>query len=396
MQLEQLGAWVDERATEIENWLETLVNMNTFTANTAGVDAGMDKMYELADSLGFTVEAVNARHRLVKAGNATQGPRILLISHMDTVFPPDGDFLEYRRIDDEFVTGPGTGDIKGGLLIGLYAMKAISEMLPDCDVQMVVNANEEIGSPTIRDWYMGENIDADFAIGLEPRFPQGELSADVPLGVVYQRRGYCAINATIYGHEAHSGVPHEGLSAIDGLAQRILKINALNDPENGISTNIGTISGGTAGNTLAGVAKALITFRYETMADGEATKAAIEEIITTPTGHNPHLDIWDRGEFDVNIFIPLMERNERNQYLVDTVLEEAKRLGHNVVPIARGGGSDANYVSAGGTPSICGMGAPCVGLHSPTETIHLPMMIRRVELLTATLYRVLTEAEAKA
>lgn len=390
MQVEQLGAWVDARASEIENWLETLVNINTFTANTEGVDAGMDKMCELTDEMGFTVEAINSRHRLVKAGEGTRKPRILLISHMDTVFPPDGDFLEYKRIDDELVTGPGVGDIKGGLLIGLYAMKAVAELLPDCDVQMIVSANEEIGSPTIRDWFMGENIDADYAIGLEPGFPQGPLTADVPLGVVYQRRGYSAMEATIYGKEAHSGVPHEGISAIVGLAERILKINALNAPEKGISTNVGVVSGGTAGNTLAATAKALVSFRYETMADGEATKAAVEEIITAPTVYNKHLDIWDRGEFEVQIFTPPMERNERNQYLVDTVLAEAERLGHNVVPIARGGGSDANYISAGGTPSICGMGAPCVGLHSANEVIHLPMMIRRVELLAATLYRLLT------
>lgn len=390
MQLDGLHAWVETQKAEIEETLKTLVALNTYTANTTGVDAGMDMLSEMAQRHGLTVEAINRRHRLLKATKGDNPkPRILLISHMDTVFPPDGEFLHYETLDDGFVRGPGVGDIKGGLLIGFYAMCAMPELCESYDVQMIVSADEESGSPTIRDWYMGGHVGADYAIGLEPGFPQGPLSATVDLGVVYQRRGYGAIRFKVFGKDAHSGTPHLGLSAIEAMAQRIVRLHALNQPEQGISVNVGLMNGGISPNTVAGEAEATVSFRYERMADGEATKAAIEEIIQGQYVHNAGLDLWERAEMHVEAFIPPMERSEKNQVMVDIVLEEAKRLGHNVVPIARGGGSDANFISASGTPSICGMGAPAHGIHTTEEMIHLPMMLERINLLASTLYRII-------
>jgi glutamate carboxypeptidase len=85
-----------------------------------------------------------------------------------------------------------------------------------------------------------------------------------------------------------------------------------------------------------------------------------------------------------------MEKSDVNQKLIDLVLQEAKRLGQNVVPIARGGGSDANHTSAAGTPSICGMGAPAQGIHTEQEMIYLPGLFDRIALLTSVLYRLVT------
>jgi len=310
---------------------------------------------------------------------------------MDTVFPPDGDFLEYQVLEGGFVQGPGVGDIKGGMLMGLWAMKAITELTDSHDVQMIVSANEEIGSPTIRDWYMGENIDADFAIGLEPGFPQGELSPTVDLGVVFQRRGYGAIRFKVEGKASHSGTPHLGLSAIEAMAQRIIRLHALNDWDNGLSVNVGLMAGGISPNTVAGEATATVSFRYERMTDGESTKAKIEDILRASYIRNDKIDVTDRlTEMETEAFIPPMEKTEANMKMVDIVLEEAKRLGQNVVPIARGGGSDANFVSQSGVPSICGMGAPAQGIHTTSEKIHLPMMLERINLLTSTIYRLTT------
>lgn len=391
MQLSDLNQWIDERKTEIETTLKTFVELNTFTDNTHGVDEGMDKLSRMVNDWGFTVEVVNARHRLVKAGNGKSKPRILLISHMDTVFPPDGDFLHYQSLPDGYIRGPGVGDIKGGMLMGLWSMLAISELLEDFDVQMAVSANEEKGSPTIRDWYLAGHCGADYAIGLEPGFPQGELSPTVPLGVVYQRRGYGAINFTVHGKASHSGTAHLGLSAIAAVAPRITKIHDLSDDSRGISTNVGTIEGGISPNTVAGTVKGTASFRFERLADGEEVRDAILSILTDKYIHNPGLDIWDSADAEVDAFIPPMERTEGNQLMVDIVLKEAERLGQNVVPIARGGGSDANFVSATGTPSICGMGAPTQAIHTDQETVYLPMMFERINLLTSTIYRLIEQ-----
>lgn len=357
MQLAELKPWIDPQRAEIEQLLRELVEINTYTANVAGVDRAMQVFSAFAQQKGVRVEPVNERHRLFKLPDATRRPRILLIAHMDTVFPPDGDFLHYEPLPNGFVRGPGTGDIKGGLILGLYAMLAARELLPDIDVQLIVSADEETGSPTIREWYTNGHVGADYAIGLEPGFPQGELSATVPLGVVYERRGYGAIHFTVTGKAAHSGTPQLGLSAIEAIAQRIVRIHALNAPEKGISSNVGIMSGGISPNTVAGTAEAVASFRFERLEDGLATQQAIEAIICESYVDNPGLQLSDSATFKLESFLPPMERTSESQKIVEVVLAEAQQLGHPVVPIARGGGSDANFTSSAGTPSICGMGA---------------------------------------
>lgn len=388
MQVQDLGQWVKSQTTEIEDVLKSFVNLNTFTGNEAGVDAGMAQLSERAVRMGLDVETINDRHLLIKAIKGESTSRILLISHMDTVFPPDGEFLDYESLGDGFVQGPGVGDIKGGMLMGLWAIKAVTLLLDNYDVQMIVSANEEIGSPTLRDWYMGENIGADYAIGLEPGFPQGELTPTVDLGVVYERRGYGAIRFTVTGKASHSGTPNLGLSAIEAMAQRIVRLHELNEWDKGVSVNVGIMTGGISPNTVAGAATATVSFRYERMADGETTKAKIEDIIQASYISNDDILVSDTvTDMVTEAFIPPMEQTEMNMKMVDIVLAEAKRLGHPVVPIARGGGSDANFVSRSGVPSICGMGAPAQGIHTTSEKIYLPMMLNRIDLLASVLYQ---------
>ncbi|PJF27855.1 MAG: hypothetical protein CUN53_02505 [Phototrophicales bacterium] len=385
MERGELKSWVESQKPAVESLLRDLVEINTYTANETGVDQGMALLDQAASDAGFTVERINERHRLISLEKRGTAPRILLISHMDTVFPPDGEFLHYHALGDGFVRGPGVGDIKGGLVMGLWAMAALREFASDYDVQMVVSADEETGSPTIRDWYLANPTHADFGIGLEPGFPQGALTPTVPLGVVYQRRGYGAVNFTVNGKSAHSGTPHLGLSATEAMAHRIIRLHALNNPERNINVNVGMVRGGISANTVAGTVEAAVSFRFERLSDGEMTRNAVIEAILDSCVCNPQLDLWDSATYTLDSFIPPMERTERSQLMIDIVLEQAALLNHNVVPIARGGGSDANYISASGTPAICGMGAPTADIHTPSETIYLPMLHERIALLALTL-----------
>lgn len=387
MQLTELHSWIDLQKPIVEKELREFVNINTYTANKAGVDAGMEKLSLLAQHYKMPVEAINGRHRLIKAGNGTGKPRIMLVSHMDTVFPPDGAFQKYETLENGFVRGPGVGDIKGGMLIGLWSMIALRELLTDFDVQMIVSADEETGSPTIRDWYMGGHIGADAVIALEPGFPQGALTPEVELGVVYQRRGYASLHYKVKGKSSHSGVAHLGISAVEGAAQRIVRLHALSDAANGISINCGVVNGGTSPNTVPGEVTGSVSWRFERLVDGQRIQHAVEEILKGVYAYNEGLEQGETCEYELDAFIPPMERTPENMKLIDVVLEESRRLGQNVVPIARGGGSDANFTSAAGTPSICGMGAPADGIHTDQEIVYLPGLFDRIELLTSTLYR---------
>jgi glutamate carboxypeptidase len=387
MQLKDLKQWIQEQAPAIEAALRELVEINTYTTNTFGVDSGMAALSELTARFGLEMQEVNERHRLIKAGNGKGKPRIMLISHMDTVFPPDGEFQNYEPLENGFVRGPGTGDIKGGLLIGLWSMVALGKLTEDFDVQMIVSADEENGSPTIRDWYTGGHIGADIAIGLEPGFPQGPLTPTVNLGVVYQRRGYASVHFTVKGKACHSGTPHLGVDAMESFARRLLDMKALNDPSKNVSVTIGTANGGISPNTVAGEVRSTVSWRFERLADGQRIQAQIEEILERVYIVNEELGLQDSTEYFLDAFIPPMEKTDANMKVVEIVLEEARRLGQNLVAIARGGGSDANFTSAAGTPSICGMGAPTDNIHTDNETIYFPGLLDRVELLTSTLYR---------
>lgn len=391
MQLTDINKWVQEQSPAIKTALRELVEINTYTANTEGVDAGMDTLSTLAESLGFTVKTVNERHRLICSGNNTTKPRIMLISHMDTVFPPDGDFLHFEEDEDGFVHGPGTGDIKGGIVIGLWAMLALSKLVDDYDVQMIVSADEEKGSPTIRDWYINGHIDADYCIGLEPGFPQGELSPEVDLGVVYQRRGYGSYYFTVNGDACHSGSPHLGVDAIESYARRVIDLKALSDWDNGMSVTVGMGNGGISPNTVSGTMKGTVSWRFERLEDGQRIQREIEAIFDRTYITNEESGKSDSVDYEMDTFIPPMERSEDNQKLIDIVLGESQRLEQNVVAIARGGGSDANWTSSSGTASICGMGAPAQDIHTVNEKIYYPGVLDRVELLASTLYRMYAE-----
>ncbi|HLA43635.1 MAG TPA: M20/M25/M40 family metallo-hydrolase [Aggregatilineales bacterium] len=389
--INDLNHWICEQQTAFLELLENLVNINTFTANTAGVDCGMDVVCEYVERMGFHIEVIHSKHRLIKAGNG-KGKRILLVAHMDTVHPPDGDFQVYTQQGD-FASGPGVGDIKAGLVMGLWTLLAMDQENPDYNIQMVISADEELGSPSIQDWYAEGKSGADYAICLEPGFPQGGLSPDVPIGIVKQRKGTGRVQFTIRGKAAHAGGAWEqGISAIEAMAQRIIKIHALSDLERGITTNVGIVNGGTAANTIADSCKASVDFRYLTEKDGRETLDSIYEIINTPVIQRAGLDAQDYAEdVELNVFMPPMEYRPENQILLDTVLQEAARLGQVIVPIVRGGGSDANWISGSGIPVICGMGAAAEGIHTTEERILLPLTFDRLELLIASVYRLVNQ-----
>jgi glutamate carboxypeptidase len=285
------------------------------------------------------------------------------------------------------VSGPGVGDIKGGLVMGLYAMALLERAHPGSDIRMIISADEEIGSPGLRDWYQKGHTGAAFAIGLEPGFPQGDLEPAIPLGVVYQRRGYGAVRFSVTGLGTHSGTAHLGLNAIVAAAHRVLALAELEDREQGISINVGSIAGGTAANTVPSSVEGVVSFRYSRQSDGEAVLAEVERILLDRYIHNPEAGTWDCATITREAFIPTMERTDANMRMIDVVLEEAAALGQLVVPIPRGGGSDANWVSKSGTPAICGMGAPAYGIHTTDERVHFDMMLARIVLLARVLAR---------
>jgi len=387
----QLKIWLQEQQSAFVEALAALVNQNTFSANTEGVEIGMQMVDMWAAAAGFTTQTINEKHRLVCTEKGTANNRILLVAHMDTVHPADGDFQTYEPLADGFVRGPGTGDIKGGLLMALWAMKALTEFDDNFDVQLIISAEEEIGSPTLREWYTTNAAQADYVICMEPAFPvKGDsIIVGAPTGVVQQRKGCGHVTFSVSGRASHAGGAWElGVNAVEAMAHHILNIQALSDVDRGITTNIGMVNGGTALNIVPDHCEVGVDFRFLRQTDGDETLANIKAIVRQSTVYNETVKQGSTLDtFNIKIFMPPMELTPSSQTMIDIVLEEAQKLGQPVQAINRGGGSDANWISSSGVPTICGMGAPAEAIHTTAEKIHLPTLFDRLELLIHTVRR---------
>lgn len=384
-----LREWIFAQRSTILDQLTTLVNQNSYTANIEGVAKAFSMFNQLVDRHGFERETIAGKHMLVKAGSG--GPRLLLISHMDTVHPPESGFTTLKREGDEILHGPGVGDMKGGLLAAFYAMaafKATAGSLP-CEVHLVISAEEETGSETMMKWFAEQSPNYAYALGFEPGHVDNLVSYSSSSGVVIKRKGTGRGMFTLRGKAAHSGGAYSaGLSAIEAFAHKTIAIHRLANTEKGMTTNVGLVSGGTAANTIAETCSGEVDWRFDTVKDGEKLRDLIHEVLATPsvrnaaTGDHDHLTHW-QGE----VLYPPMVSTEQAQKLAGVYVDAAQSQGQQIKLLARGGSSDACFTSAHGVASICGLGIPCSGIHTEDERAHLTGLLDRAAIAAVTLER---------
>ena len=223
-----LHAYLDNHRQQMFSALEKLVRINSGSRNKPGVDAvGRVIADALADcQLALeTIESEKFGNTLIFRTPAAQGEtrQVLLTGHMDTVFPPDTDFTEYRE-DGTRAYGPGVIDMKGGLVTGIFAIKTLAAtgVLQQLPLAFVCTGDEEIGSPWSKATTQKEAQKSDCAFVLEV----GGLNGEVVTG----RKGNLSARLCVSGRAAHAAVAGPGkTSAIVEMAHKILAIEALND-----------------------------------------------------------------------------------------------------------------------------------------------------------------------
>jgi glutamate carboxypeptidase len=197
-------------------------------------------------------------------------PFQLLIGHSDTVWPHGTLAAMPVRREGSRLAGPGVFDMKGGLVVMLYALRALRELglQPALSPVVLVNSDEEIGSPESTRHIQRLARAAARVFVLEPGFgPQGALKT--------ARKGVLRFDVLVQGKSAHAGLaPQEGVSAILELSHIVQQLFALNDWEHGVSVNVGEINGGTRPNVIAHEARAVVDVRVPTVADAERISAA--------------------------------------------------------------------------------------------------------------------------
>jgi glutamate carboxypeptidase len=317
---------------------------------------------------------------------ATAGAaRVLLIGHMDTVFDPGTAAARPFAIRDGTATGPGVTDMKSGLLAGLYAIKALvgAGPLPFERLTYIANPDEEIGSPSSTPHIREIAAESDTCLVLECARANGDI--------VSSRKGILDARITIHGRAAHAGVePEKGRSAILAAAGLVGRLHALNGRWDGVTVNVGVITGGTRPNVVAQRCEIEVDVRAIRRADLEAAETEIRALIATLAVPDTTAELTPMARWWP------MEKLERSGRLVDHAQAIARRLGFEVRDAATGGASDANTTSGMGLPSIDGLG-PIGGMdHSPAEYLEVASIVPRTTLLAGLLLTIGRDPEVRA
>jgi len=296
-------------------------------------------------------------------------PHQLVLGHCDTVWPIGTLESMPIRMEDGNFWGPGSYDMKAGLVQGLFALEALAaagvDTLPVTPV-FLVNSDEEIGSRESTRVIKRFARRADRCFVLEPSLgPDGHLKT--------ARKGVGRFTIRVRGKAAHAGLdPGKGASAILELSLIIQKLFALNDAERGVTVNVGTIDGGLSPNVVAPQSEAVVDVRAPTTEDA----AQIEKAIHSLKAETPGTEV----EVEGSIRRPPMERTPGNQKLWLLARRGADELGLEIEQAAAGGGSDGNTTSQY-APTLDGLGAVGAGAHAVNEHLVLERMVERSALL---------------
>jgi glutamate carboxypeptidase len=378
--IERIRAALAGREAAMTSAIERLVNVNSFTDNVAGgnlVGAMLTEM--LMDLPGVSVRGVlserHATHLVAstRLAEETSAGCVAIVGHLDTVFPP-GTF-EGFRIEDGIARGPGVLDMKGGLVVAIEALRALAQvgLIENVPVRFVIVSEEEIGSPESQAILRRELAGAACSLTLE-----AGRAAD---RVITARKGTGAVKAVASGRAAHAGNAHQqGANAIWALARFIDRAQQLTDYAAGVTVNVGKISGGQGKNTVPDQAEALVDFRFEKIAHGEATFAELVAAGRAAAESVPGTTVTVTGG---PARMPL-ERTEANLALYRDYAAHAKAAGLGDGEAALlGGGSDASTTAAMGIPSIDGLGPRGTGFHTKDELIEIASLVPKAEAMAA-------------
>ncbi|WHX50194.1 M20 family metallopeptidase [Paenibacillus woosongensis] len=360
--------------------LEQLVNMDSPTGSKVLVDQAMEVVIQrFQELIGGTVERIpqdkfgdQVKLYLRKETGTTAetgvgAGQIMLLTHIDTVWPEGEVASRPFRQEGNRLYGPGIFDMKCGLLQGLYAMYAVaSQCNPAKNIVLFINTDEEVGSPSSRRWIEEEAAKSDAVFVLEPA-----LGSDGKLKTA--RKGVGRFTLEIEGVSAHSGINHsEGVSALEELAHQILFLQGLTDYEKGSTVNVGLASGGTAVNVVSDYARAQFELRIESKDEADRLNQLISNM--SPVLNNVKLRVQG------GMVRPPMER-AMSRDLFASAQSVARELGFPLQETATGGASDGNFTAALNVPTLDGLGAVGHGAHALEEYVELDHIALRSALL---------------
>lgn len=362
-----------------------MVEQESPTGDAAATSAIAATLKTRLDAIGATTrlhETERGTHLSSRMtfGTSLDDAPVLLLGHIDTVWPLATLNARPFRVENGCAFGPGIFDMKSGVEVMVAAVEAIHalQLQPRREIRMFLSCDEESGSITSRDLITAEASDCVAVFVLEPSLPGGKVKT--------ARKGIANYEVIAHGISAHAGLdPEKGVSAISELARQILTLHALNDWNEGVSVNAGVIRGGTLSNVVASEARAEVDVRFRTMAQCQDISRRIASLQPVQSGA--------RIEIRGGINRPPLERTPAVVALFNRARSIASHIGFDLGEGASGGASDGNFTAALGIPTLDGLGVEGDGAHAAHEHIVVADLPRRAALITALLTTPSTEAQ---
>nr|WP_185984589.1 M20 family metallopeptidase [Aureimonas mangrovi] len=368
-------SWLESRQGEMKTLLADLVNIDSGSHDKSGVDAVGARFAAFFAGHGIPVSYTRAPEAGDIQHIGSQGDGVFLLTgHRDTVFPAGEAARRPFRIDGTRAYGPGVADMKAGLVMHAFVLAAFARLRPELPVAALFTGDEEVGSRFSRPHIEAAARKARAVFNAEP----GRASGNI----VGQRKGGLFFRFDTFGKAAHSGANiTDGASAIEALARIVLDLHALSRPDEGITVNVGLVSGGQSANTVAPRASGDIDTRYVTVEQRGTILAAIEDIM-----RRPHLP-GTRATYELKSeFLPLQD-SAGSRALVAAYLETARDTGLSIEAEFTGGCADSGFISAAGAPVVCGVGPVGGKAHTVEEYIEVDSLLERALIEARTIER---------
>src|SRR3954447_16918263 len=355
--------------------LEALVNTDSGSRDDKGLNAVAETIVRELKPLGARIETLKPAEpakgtNVVATWTGTGQSKILLIGHMDTVFQAGDAAKRPFRTTNGRAYGPGVMDDKGGIVIALYTLKMLQDLnfKNFAQITLLLNSNEEIGSPGSRTLIETLSKQHDVALNLEPGRP-----AD---GLVVFRKGSGDITLEVKGKSAHAGVaPESGRNAAMEVAHQILQLGRLGDQEKGTTVNFTVLKAGTATNIIPDSAEAKGDVRVFIPEEFDRVERDLANVSQAKLISDTDVKVSLARNF------PPMAKNAGTDALAAKAQAIYAEIGHKLTLEGSGGAADSSLSAGVGTPSLDGLGIVGGEIHTPNEYAEVESIVPRFYLL---------------
>lgn len=386
--------WIDARTDKMVEQVKTWSRVNSGSYNLKGLEAMAEiavPAFEVleADHECHEVEPMEAVNDAGEPVSIPLGPvhifrkrpeadrRVLLTGHLDTVFPKDHSFQDVMQPDDNILNGPGVADMKGGIIVMITALQALEryDNAEKIGWDVLLNSDEEIGSPGSAPYLSEYAAKADFGMTYEPALSDGTLAG--------QRKGSGNFTIVVKGKAAHAGREFDaGRNAVVHLARLIDRLHELNGEREGVTVNLAIIRGGEATNVVPDTAICRLNIRIERPEDTDWASAELLKLVREA----------DREEgFSARLYggftRPPKILTPENEALFRELKRCGKELDIEIAWKATGGCCDGNNLAAAGLPNIDTLGVRGGDIHSSAEFVCLDSFAERAKLSALMLMR---------